>query len=456
MTDIQRDITRSVLAVLFILALIGSSLWILRPFLGAIVWATTIVVATWPLMIAAQEWLWGRRALAVTLMTLLLLGVLVVPLTFAIGTIVSNADEIAGWVKSLASFKAPPVPQWIADLPLVGPKVVELWTSFAAAGIQEAAVRAAPYAGGFIGWLVARMGSVGVLLVEFLLTVILAAAMYANGEVATERLVRFGHRLAGSGGENAVYLAGQTIRGVALGVVVTAVVQTLFSGLGLMIAGVPFASVLTVVMLLLAIAQIGVVPVLGAATAWLFWSGQSTWGTFLLVWTVVAGAMDNFLRPILIRKGADLPLLLIFAGVIGGLLAFGLMGIFVGPVVLAVAATLLNAWIDAEANVEKADESQAPSGEESDGTAASRRATNALPARLPRQMRAPSTRRRNCARSPPTPAIRQSHVRLHWLSSTIHRVKPHSTRLRQACAIAILFSGSPRFSRSPARRLLRA
>jgi predicted PurR-regulated permease PerM len=363
MTEIQRDITRGVLAVLFILALIGSSIWILRPFLGAIVWATTIVVATWPLMIAAQSWLWGKRALAVTLMTLLLLCVLVVPLTFAIGTIVSNVDEIVVWVRSLASFKAPAVPQWIADLPLVGPKAVELWKSFAAAGIQEAAMKAAPYAGGFVRWFVAQLGGVGVLLVEFLLTVILAAAMYANGELATERLVRFGHRLAGSGGENAVYLAGQTIRGVALGVVVTALAQTVFSGLGLMIAGVPFASVLTAVMLLLAIAQIGVVPVLGAAVAWLFWTGDTPWGTFLLVWTVVAGTMDNFLRPILIRKGADLPLLLIFAGVIGGLLAFGLIGIFVGPVVLAVADTLLNAWIDAEPEAETASESQAPTGE---------------------------------------------------------------------------------------------
>lgn len=363
MTEIQRDITRGVLAVLFIVALIGSSIWILRPFLGAIVWAATIVVATWPLMIAAQARLWGKRALAVTLMTLLLLCVLIVPLTFAISTIVSHADEIVAWVKSLASFKAPAVPQWIADLPLVGPKAVELWEDVAAAGIREAAMRAAPYAGVFVRWFVAQMGGVGVLLVEFLLTVILAAAMYANGELATARLVRFGRRLAGSGGENAVYLAGQTIRGVALGVVVTALAQTIFSGLGVMIAGVPFAGVLTAAMLLLAIAQIGVVPVLGAATAWLFWTGDSAWGTFLLVWTVVAGTMDNFLRPILIRQGADLPLLLIFAGVIGGLLAFGLIGIFVGPVVLAVARTLLNAWIDAEPNVENAGESQASTGE---------------------------------------------------------------------------------------------
>jgi predicted PurR-regulated permease PerM len=356
MAEIQRDITRGVLAVLFIVALIGSSIWILRPFLGAIVWAVSIVVATWPFMISVQTWLWNKRALAVTVMTLLLLCVLVVPLTFAIGTIVSNVDEIVGWAKSLSSFKTPLAPEWVANLPFVGTKAVELWERVAAVGIQEVAVKAAPYAGDVIRWFVAQVGNVGVLLVEFLLTVILAAAIYANGELATQRLVRFGRRLAGSGGENAVYLAGQTIRGVALGVVVTAIAQAVFGGLGLVIAGVPFAGVLTAAMLLLSIAQIGVIPVLGFAVAWLYWTGASGWGTFLLIWTIVAGTMDNFLRPILIRKGADLPLLLVFAGVIGGLLAFGLIGIFVGPVVLAVADALLIAWIDSDTTDDRAAE----------------------------------------------------------------------------------------------------
>ncbi len=348
MAETPRDITRSVLAVLFIVVLIGSSIWILRPFLGAIIWAATIVVATWPLMISVQAWVWGKRSLAVSVMTLLLLCVLVVPLTFAIVTIVSNIDEIAAWVKSFATFKMPSPPEWLMNLPLLGAKLAELWQRVAAVGIQEGAAKAAPYVGAVIIWFAAQLGSIGVLLVEFLLTVILAAAMYANGELATERLVRFGRRLAGPGGENAVYLAGQTIRGVALGVVVTALAQTLFSGLGLLVAGVPFAGILTAAMLLLCIAQIGVMPVLGCAVAWLYWTGNSGWGTFLLVWTIVAATMDNFLRPILIRKGADLPLLLVFAGVIGGLLAFGLIGIFVGPVVLAVADALLKAWIDRE------------------------------------------------------------------------------------------------------------
>jgi predicted PurR-regulated permease PerM len=350
MAEIQRDITRVVLAVLFIVALIGSSIWILRPFLGAIVWGATIVVATWPLMISVQAWLWGKRSLAVAVMTIVLLCVLIVPLISAIGTIVANADEIATWAKSLAAFKSPSPPEWVGNLPFVGAKAVELWERVAAAGIQEVAVRAAPYAGIVFAWFIAQLGNIGLLLVEFLLTVILAAAMYANGEVTAQRVLRFGRRLAGSGGENAVRLAGQTIRGVALGIVVTALAQTIFAGLGLVIAGVPFAGVLTAAMLLLSIAQIGVIPVLGCAIAWLYWSGDSAWGTFLLVWTIVAATMDNFLRPILIRKGADLPLLLIFAGVVGGLLAFGLIGIFVGPVVLAVADTLLMAWIDSGAS----------------------------------------------------------------------------------------------------------
>ncbi len=348
MAEIHRDITRTVLAVLFIVILIGSSVWILQPFLGAIVWAATIVVATWPLMISVQSWMWNRRVLAVAVMTLLLLAVLVVPLTLAIGTIVSNVDDIAAWAKSLADFKMPAPPDWVAGLPLVGPKIVELWEHVAAVGLQEVAARTAPYVGAVIVWSAARLGSIGVLLVEFLLTVILAAAMYANGEYATDRLVRFGRRLAGAGGESAVFLAGQTIRGVALGIVVTALAQTVFSGIGLAIAGVPFAGVLTGVMLLLSIAQIGVVPVLGCAVAWLYWTGQSAWGTFLLVWLILATTMDNFLRPMLIKRGADLPLLLVFAGVVGGLLAFGLIGIFVGPVILAVADTLLMAWIEGE------------------------------------------------------------------------------------------------------------
>jgi predicted PurR-regulated permease PerM len=169
--------------------------------------------------------------------------------------------------------------------------------------------------------------------------------LYAQGETAADGVRRFVGRLAGAPGEAVVRLAAQAIRGVALGVVVTAMVQSALGGIGLAVAGVPFAGVLTAVMFLLAVAQVGAVPVLVPAVIWLYWIDDAAWGTFLLIVTIVVGTLDNILRPLLIKKGADLPFLLVFAGVVGGLISFGLIGIFVGPVVLAVAYSLLGAWV---------------------------------------------------------------------------------------------------------------
>jgi len=341
----ERELTRTLLGTIFLGALIVASFWILRPFLAAAIWATMIAVATWPAMLWLQARLWQRRALAVVAMTVILVLVFVVPLALAISTIVLNADEIVVLVKAIADFRMPTPPQWIADLPFVGAKVVIAWEQAAAAGVEGLLAKLLPYAGSATKWFVAEAGNVGFLLVQFLLTLALAALIYARGEAAALEVARFGRRLAGASGENAVQLAGQAIRGVALGVVVTAVVQAALGGVGLAIAGVPFAGLLTAVMLFLCIAQVGPSPVLVPAVIWLYWSGETAWGTVVLVWSLVVVTLDNVLRPMLIQRGADLPLLLIFAGVIGGLLAFGLVGIFVGPVVLAVAYTLLRAWI---------------------------------------------------------------------------------------------------------------
>jgi predicted PurR-regulated permease PerM len=346
MPDAQRDLTRTVLAVLFIGILIGVSFWVLRPFLAALVWAVMIVVATWPLMRAVQAALGGRRGLTVAIMTLVLLLLLIVPLSAAIGTIVANVDVISGWAKTLSEIKLPPPPSWVAGLPVVGEHATQLWQEAAAQGVESLAAKAAPYTREVTRWFVSQVGGFGVMFIQFLLTVVISAILYARGEFAADWVRRFGARLAGPSGEAAVRLSAQAIRGVALGVVVTALVQALIGGIGLLIAGVPFAAVLTAVMFMLAVAQIGAAPVMIVAVVWLYWSGAAGWGTFLLVVTVVVGTLDNFLRPVLIKKGADLPLLLIFAGVIGGLIAFGLIGIFIGPMVLAVAHTLLNAWIE--------------------------------------------------------------------------------------------------------------
>ena len=345
MLQSRHDLTRSMLAVLFIGGLIAAIFWVMRPFLPAIIWAVTLVIATWPLMLRVQHYAGNRRGVAVFVMTVGLLLVLIVPLWLAISTIFVNLDQIADLMRTILSLRVPPPPDWLAQVPLVGARATEAWGEFTSAGVRDLAPKLMPYAGSLTQWFVSAAGSLGTIFVHFLLTVAIAAVMYARGERAAAAVIRFGRRLGGERGEMAVRLAGQAIRGVALGVVVTAIAQSVLGGIGLAIVGMPFAAVLTALMFMLCLCQVGPAPVLIPAIVWMYYAGDTLWATVLLGFTIVVVSMDNFLRPMLIRKGADLPLLLILAGVIGGLIAFGLLGIFVGPVVLATGYTLLNAWM---------------------------------------------------------------------------------------------------------------
>jgi predicted PurR-regulated permease PerM len=345
MSQSHPDIARTTLAVLFIGGLIAASFWVLRPFLPAIVWSITLVIATWPLMLWIERHTGHRRGLAVLAMTLLLLAVLIVPFWLAVTTVVANMDDIAALVRAILSLRIPPAPDWVTGIPLVGDKFAQVWGHLTSAGAQDLAPMLTPYAGELTRWFASAAGSLGTMVLQLLLIVGIAAAMYAKGEHAAAAALRFGRRLSGDRGEMAVRLAAQAIRAVALGVVVTAVAQSALGGIGLAIAGLPFAPVLTALMFLLCLVQIGPVPVLLPSIVWMYFANHTASATILLVFTVPTIAMDNVLRPVLIRKGADLPLFLILAGVIGGLIATGLLGIFLGPTVLAVAYTLLNAWM---------------------------------------------------------------------------------------------------------------
>jgi predicted PurR-regulated permease PerM len=297
-------------------------------------------------MLKVQGALGGRRWAAVTVMTLAMLFLLVAPLTTAILTVIDRRDEIVARAASLSTADVPQPPAWLEGVPLVGVRLSEEWRRLAAIGAEELAAQAAPYIRQALTWFAGQAGGLGLMVLHFVLTLIISAILYSNGEAAARGVRRFGRRLADERGENAVVLSGQAIRAVALGVIVTAVVQSAAAGLGLAVAGIPYAGVLTTIILVLCIAQIGPILVLVPAVAWVYWSGNTLLGTVLLIWSIAVGLLDNVLRPILIRRGADLPLLLIFAGVIGGLISLGLVGIFVGPVVLAVGYRLVTAWID--------------------------------------------------------------------------------------------------------------
>jgi predicted PurR-regulated permease PerM len=339
------DITRIVLIVLLICLLLLGSFWTLLPFLGALIWATTIVVATWPAMKQVQRMTGGRRGVAVAIMTLLILAALIVPLTFAISTLVDAAWRSPAVMQDFMVRGIGEPPAWIATIPLVGRQATERWQQIAAGGPGALVEIARPYTRDAAGWAIAATGGVGTLFIQFLLIVVLTVILYSQGEVAAAGALAFGRRIGDERGEKTIRLAGQAVRSVALGVVVTALVQSLLAGAGLWATGVPHAGLLTAFMFVLCIAQIGPVLVLVPAIAWLYWSGSSGWGTVLVIWALPVFTLDNVLRPALIRRGVKLPMLLIIAGVIGGLVSFGVLGLFVGPVILASTYTLAKEWV---------------------------------------------------------------------------------------------------------------
>jgi predicted PurR-regulated permease PerM len=339
------EIARIMLLVITIGLLLTGSLWILLPFLVALAWATMIVISTWPILVKVQHGAGGRRWVAVVVMTIVALLTFVGPLLAAVGTLFDAATRSPAVLHDLVARGLGPPPAWVAKLPVVGQRITERWTELAAGGPEALVEALRPYARDFTASVLSLTGGLGAMLLQMLLTIAIAAILYASGETAAGGVLAFAHRIGGTRAEETVQLAAKAVRSVALGVLVTALVQSALAGLGLWVSGVPHPGLFTAIAFVLAVAQLGPVLVLAPAVFWLYWSGHPGWGTALLIWSLPVIALDNVLRPILIRRGVELPMLLIIAGVIGGLIGFGVIGLFVGPVVLAASYTLLKAWI---------------------------------------------------------------------------------------------------------------
>lgn len=338
-----RDIPQILLSVLFLALMIVACLWIIQPFILGFAWAATIVIATWPLLLRLQRRLFGRRGLAVLVMTLLLFLLFVIPIALLVNSVVDGTAPLVHDITS-GTLEIPEL-NWLNSVPLVGEKLYQGWHSLLDMGGSAIMAKVRPYIGTTTTWFVGQAAHIGRFLLHCGLMLLFSALLYWQGEKVAFGIRYFATRLASKRGDAAVLLAGQAIRAVALGVVVTALAQAILGGIGLAISGVPYATLLTVVMIFSCLVQLGPLLVLVPSIVWLYWTGDTTWGTVLLVWSCVVGTMDNFIRPLLIRMGADLPMILILSGVIGGLVAFGMIGLFIGPVVLAVSWRLFDAWM---------------------------------------------------------------------------------------------------------------
>jgi predicted PurR-regulated permease PerM len=343
--EASHDIPRIVLFVLVIGALVAGSVWTLLPFVNALIWAMTIAIATWPLLLRVQRFTGGRRWLAVAIMTLLVLLVFIVPLGLAINALVDAASRSPEVIRDFLARGLGPPPVWIGEIPLVGKEVAAQWQAVAAGGPEALVKYVQPYAGAAATWAIAATGGLAKPILLVVLTVVIVVILYARGETAASGVLAFAYRLGGETGQRTVLLAGQAVRSVALGVVVTALIQALLAGFGLWFCGIPHPGLLTALAFMLCVAQVGPALVLVPSIAWLYWIGSSGWGTALLIWSLPVVALDNVVRPLFIRRGVQLPLLLIIAGVIGGLISFGMVGLFVGPVILAATYTLTKDWV---------------------------------------------------------------------------------------------------------------
>jgi predicted PurR-regulated permease PerM len=352
-----RDLPRSVLLVLFILGLTVGCLWILRPFLTALIGATTIAISTWPMLTGLERRLGGRRGLAIAGMMALLAIAILAPLYFGAVATVQGAGALSAWARDLPNRTLPALPDWLAGVPLVGPRLETAWGELAAGGGEGIKARLSAHTGEILHWLMGRLGNLAGMLIEVLVTLGLTGLLYARGERVAAVLLRFARRLAGARGEQAARLAALATRGVGLGVVLTPLIQAILAGIGMAVAGAPRVGLLGIAVLLSCLAQAGPIPPLLIPVAWLYARGAVLPASGLLAWALVVHISGPVVRPLLIRRGVDLPMVLIISGVIGGVVAFGAVGLFIGPVLLAVATSLLQSWMaeDGEETAETAD-----------------------------------------------------------------------------------------------------
>ena len=339
------DLPKLLFGVVFIVIMIIASFWVIQPFILGFAWAGMVVIATWPLFIKLQTLLWGRRYLAVIVMALLLILLFVIPGALLVSSLLDGSTPLVHWAKSPSQLQLPAM-EWLNTIPMVGNRLYSGWHALIAEGGNAFLTKIQPYIGATAAWLAAQAAHIGRFLLHLTLMLLFSILLYCHGERVGLHIRHFAIRLGDKRGDSVVILAAQAIRAVALGVVVTALVQAILGGIGLAISGIHYTILLTVLMFICCVAQLGPLLVLVPATLWLYWSGDTTWGTVLLIWSGILTSLDGVLRPMLIRMGANLPMILIFIGVIGGLLSFGMIGLFIGPVVLAVSYRLISAWID--------------------------------------------------------------------------------------------------------------
>lgn len=326
-----------------IISLVGACLLILHPFLPLVVWGIIIAISLYPGYEKLRRALRGRGGLAAVVCTVTMLIVLMVPVILLTGTVVQGVQNLATHIKE-GTLTIPPPPPKVETWFLIGPPLKSTWSA-AATNLGAVVAKFIPQMKVIIPVLLATSAEVGLTILQFVLSILVAGVLLARGQSGAAASHSLAKRLFGARGSEFEELAGSTIRSVTTGILGVALIQTILAALGFLVVGLPGAGLWAVTFLFAAVLQVGIV-VLIPAVIYVFATVSTAKAAIFLVWCIVVGLVDNVAKPLLLGRGVDVPLVVIFLGAIGGFLAMGIIGLFVGAIILSVGYKLFVAWLE--------------------------------------------------------------------------------------------------------------
>jgi len=340
----MNETTRTYARITLVSLIIIGAGWVLAPFIAALLFAAILCLTTWPLFAWLKKRFKDRTTLAALLATLILATTVLVPMAYLTATIADGMTQLIVLLRAWFEAGDWSPPAWLSSIPLAGEHLEAYWRKLAGSQTELANLGKQLFEP-TRKLLTSAAALIGQGLLELTLVVFIAFFFYRDGNKLAAHLSRLAEKIAGDLGERMLQLSRSTIMGVMIGIVGTAAAQALIALIGFLIAGVPAALLLSAATFFLSMVPVGPPLIWGGAAWWLYSQGETGWAIFMVIWGVaVISSVDNFLKPILISRTASLPILLIALGVFGGVLAFGFVGIFLGPVILALALTLVEGW----------------------------------------------------------------------------------------------------------------
>ena len=319
-------------------------LQILSPFVSVVAWAAIIAVSIYPLYLKLVTKLGGKKKLAVTFIAVIGIAVILIPVIGLSGSLVDGATKVGSAISN-GSVHIPPPSENVRDWPLIGEKVYLAWSQ--ASADLGASLEKYPQQLSAMGKKILGIAAgVGLGVLQFVISTLIAAVFLLNADAVNKGLSKLVNRLTEEKGDELLVLTEATIRSVAVGVIGIAFIQAMLSGVGMLLAGVPAAGLLAIIILVLAIAQLPPLLVLIPVAIYVFSVESSLVSISFLVWSLLVSSSDMVLKPMLLGRGVNVPMLVILLGAIGGMITSGIVGLFIGAVVLGVGYTLLRAWIE--------------------------------------------------------------------------------------------------------------